>query len=37
MDEINYPSRELTAEFLHEQADTGDEEGFQYRPTQGEM
>ena len=41
MDEINYPSSEFTDEFLHAQADAGDylldEEGFQYRPTRGEM
>jgi hypothetical protein len=41
MNEINYPSDELTDDFLHAQADVGerllDDEGFQYRPTQNEM
>jgi hypothetical protein len=41
MNEIDYPSDELTDDFLHAQADVGecllDEEGFQYRPTQNEM
>ena len=41
MNENNYPSDELTDDFLHAQADVGecllDEEGFQYRPTQNEM
>ena len=41
MNEINYPSDELTDDFLHAQADVDDclldEEGFQYRPTQNEM
>ena len=41
MNEINYPSDELTDDFLHARANVGerllDEEGFQYRPTQNEM
>ena len=41
MNEINDLSGEFTDDFLHAQADAGDhlldEEGFQYRPTQGEM
>ena len=41
MNEINYPSDELTDDFLHAQADLGErllhEKDFQYRPTQNEM
>jgi hypothetical protein len=41
MNEINYPSDELTDDFLHAQADAGDylldEEGFQYWRTQDEI
>ena len=41
MNEINYPSDELTDDFLHAQADVGErllhEKGLQYRPTQNEM
>ena len=41
MNEINYPSDEVTDDFLHTQADVGEhllhEKGLQYRPIQNEM
>jgi hypothetical protein len=41
MNKINHPSGELTDQFLHAQADTGDrlleDEGFHYSLTQDEM